>query len=234
MIKRIIFREKASSETFVNYLRSIGAQIGENSFFYDVRSNYVGLNNPFNLRIGDNVQITHGVTILDHGYDWSVAKCKYGLVLGNTGQIDIGSNVFIGANSVILPNVHVGNNVIIGAGSIVNSDIPSDSVAVGNPCKVVKSLKQYVEKKRESQLQEAFNLFKRYYEVYKQLPPKEIFREYFWIFTDKDSRLNSAFYEVNQLIPDSRLITENMFSKNVPFFKSYGEFMDWCMSGGTK
>lgn len=56
--------------------------------------------------------------------------------------IKIGKNVWIGANCVILPGVEIGDNTIIGAGSIVTKNIPSDSIAVGNPCKVIKSINE--------------------------------------------------------------------------------------------
>ena len=54
--------------------------------------------------------------------------------------VAIGHNVWIGGNVTILPGVAIGDNVTIGAGSVVAHDIPSNSVAVGNPCKVIKSL----------------------------------------------------------------------------------------------
>ncbi len=54
--------------------------------------------------------------------------------------VTIGNNVWIGGSVTILPGVTVGDNVTIGAGSVVTRDVPSNSVAVGNPCKVVKSL----------------------------------------------------------------------------------------------
>ena len=50
----------------------------------------------------------------------------------------IGNNVWIGGSVTILPGVSIGDNVSIGAGSVVVNDIPSNSVAVGNPCKVIK------------------------------------------------------------------------------------------------
>ena len=62
-----------------------------------------------------------------------------------TKPIIIGNNVFIGANAVILPEVTIGNNVVIGAGSIVTKNIPPNSIAVGNPCKVIKSKTAYAE-----------------------------------------------------------------------------------------
>ena len=54
--------------------------------------------------------------------------------------VTIGHNVWIGGSVTILPGVTIGDNVTIGAGSVVTKDIPSNSVAVGNPCKVIKNL----------------------------------------------------------------------------------------------
>ena len=54
--------------------------------------------------------------------------------------VGIGHNVWIGGSVTILPGVTIGDNVTIGAGSVVTKDIPSNSVAVGNPCKVIKNL----------------------------------------------------------------------------------------------
>ncbi len=54
--------------------------------------------------------------------------------------VTIGDNVWIGGSVTILPGVTIGNNVTIGAGSVVTKDIPDNVVAVGNPCKVVKSI----------------------------------------------------------------------------------------------
>lgn len=54
--------------------------------------------------------------------------------------VSIGNNVWIGGSVTILPGVKIGDNVTIGAGSVVTGDIPSNTVAVGNPCKVIKTL----------------------------------------------------------------------------------------------
>ena len=54
--------------------------------------------------------------------------------------VSIGNNVWIGGSVTILPGVNIGDNVTIGAGSVVVNDIPSNCVAVGNPCRVVKRL----------------------------------------------------------------------------------------------
>ena len=54
--------------------------------------------------------------------------------------VTIGNNVWIGGSVTILPGVAIGDNVTIGAGSVVVSDVPSNTVAVGNPCKVIKQI----------------------------------------------------------------------------------------------
>lgn len=55
--------------------------------------------------------------------------------------VKIGKNVYVGARSIILSGVEIGDNTVIGAGSVVSSDIPSNCLAAGNPCKVVKYFK---------------------------------------------------------------------------------------------
>ena len=58
------------------------------------------------------------------------------------------NNVFVGRGSIILPGISIGDNCVIGAGSVVSSSIPSNSVAVGNPARVVSSYEEFVEKHR--------------------------------------------------------------------------------------
>jgi galactoside O-acetyltransferase len=57
--------------------------------------------------------------------------------------VEIGDNCWIGAGSIICPGVTIGDNCVIGAGSIVTKDIPANSVAVGNPCKVLRSINEH-------------------------------------------------------------------------------------------
>ncbi len=60
--------------------------------------------------------------------------------------ITIGKNCWIGAGAIILPGITIGDNVVIGAGSIVTKDIPSNVVAVGNPCKVLREVNEHDKK----------------------------------------------------------------------------------------
>lgn len=55
-----------------------------------------------------------------------------------TAPVKIGDNVWIGGGVIIMPGVTIGDNVVIGAGSVVTKDIPSDKIAYGSPCRVIK------------------------------------------------------------------------------------------------
>lgn len=97
----------------------------------------------YHITIGDNVTLAPRVHILAHDTSTYVFFGKT-----RAANVTIGNNVFVGASSIILPGVHIGNRVIIGAGSIVTKDIPDNSVAVGNPAKVVCSVDDYLAKEK--------------------------------------------------------------------------------------
>ncbi len=63
---------------------------------------------------------------------------SFGFCKTLTAPVTIGDNVWIGGGAVILPGVTIGDNVAIGAGSVVAKDIPSDTIALGNPCRAVR------------------------------------------------------------------------------------------------
>jgi len=102
---------------------------------------------PWIIRIGNNVHITAGVKFITHDGGTLLFR---NLIpsLDVTAPIVIGDNVYIGNNALILPGVEIGDNVIIGAGSIVTKNIPSNSVAVGVPAKVIETLDNYLSKAR--------------------------------------------------------------------------------------
>lgn len=127
----------------VERLRAGGAEIGENVHIYDGGGSSIDYSFCFLLKIGDNVTISNSTLLL---HDASIKK---ELDYIKIGKITIGSNVFIGAGSIILPNVNIGNKVIIGAGSVVSKDIPDNSVAVGSPVRVIGTYDAYMDKYRE-------------------------------------------------------------------------------------
>lgn len=103
------------------------------------------------VSIGNSVAIGADCIIMDtdaHNLDWKI-RCseetnEYGesvdMVTAASAPIVIEDNVLVGARCIILKGVTIGARSIIGSGSIVTKDIPSDCIAAGNPCKVIKSI----------------------------------------------------------------------------------------------
>lgn len=90
------------------------------------------------IYIGDKTMIGPNVTVCTTGHPADPLYRE--MVAHYSLPIHIGKNVWIGANSVVLPGVTIGDNTVIGAGSIVTRDIPANVVAVGNPCRVMREL----------------------------------------------------------------------------------------------
>ncbi len=90
------------------------------------------------ITIGNNVFIAPNVCIVTEEHAMDVPQRLEGLEY--THPVTIGDNVWICTGAVILPGVTIGADSVIGAGSIVTKDIPPKSLAVGNPCKVIRSL----------------------------------------------------------------------------------------------
>ena len=93
---------------------------------------------PAKITFGDNVFIAPNCGFYTAGHPLDFEKRNKGLEYAY--PIKVGNNVWIGGNVCVMPGITIGNNVVIGAGSVVTKDIPSNSVAVGNPCKVIKKL----------------------------------------------------------------------------------------------
>lgn len=112
----------------------------------------------YNIEIGENFYSNHNLIILDGntvkfgdnvfiGPNCSFYTATHPIDAKARNQgiekalpIEVGNNVWFGGNVVVLPNVRIGDNCVIGAGSVVTKDIEPGSVAVGNPCKVIKKI----------------------------------------------------------------------------------------------
>lgn len=142
---------RSDETTFVNppFYCDYGSniEVGKNCF---INYNCVILDNA-KVILGDNCLIAPNVAIYTAGHtlhpDARAKGYEYGV------GITVGDNVWIGGNTVLCPGVHIGSNVVIGAGSVVTRDIPDWSLAAGNPCKVLRKIteedKKYYFRDRE-------------------------------------------------------------------------------------
>lgn len=104
------------------------------------KGTYINVNCNFiddgKITIGDAVMFGPAVTIATVGHPINPKMREYMYC----DHVTIGSNCWIGANSVICPGVTIGENTVIGAGSVVTKDIPANCVAAGNPCRVIREI----------------------------------------------------------------------------------------------
>ena len=139
-------------------LKDMFAEIGEECYIEPpLHANFGG----YHVHFGNNVYANFNLTLVDDGHIYVGDKTMIGpnVTIATAGHpiqptlrylemqynidVHIGKNVWIGAGSVILPGVTIGDNTVIGAGSIVTKDIPSNVVAVGNPCHVMREIGEH-------------------------------------------------------------------------------------------
>ena len=141
-MKRIQLLSKILGKTGKNYWieqpfqcdYGYNIEIGEN--FYS-NHNLIILD-PAKVIFGDNVFIGPNCGFYTPEHPLDVNTRISGLEYAK--PIIIGNNVWIGGSVTVLGGVNIGDNVVIGAGSVVTKDIPANSIAVGNPCKVIKEI----------------------------------------------------------------------------------------------
>ena len=142
-LKKIYYGlESYKRKKYLNGLIENGLQMGKNvyitaDYFFDPSHCYL-------ISIGDNCIFAPNVKLIAH--DASIF-----MIMGCTkiGRINIKENCFIGDSVIVLPNVTIGPNSIIGSGSVVTKDIPPNSIAAGNPAKVITNVQDYVKKMEE-------------------------------------------------------------------------------------
>ena len=136
-------------------LKEMFAEIGEGVYLEPpFHANWAG----HHVHMGKNVYANFNLTLVDDGeiYIGDYTMIGPNVTIATAGHpvlpelrqeayqfsipVHIGKNVWIGAGVIILPGVTVGDNTVIGAGSVVTKDIPSDVVAVGNPCRVLRPI----------------------------------------------------------------------------------------------
>ncbi len=139
-------------------LKEMFAEIGENCYIEPpFHSNFGG----GHVHFGNNVYANFNLTLVDDTHIYVGDNTMFGpnVTVATAGHpilpelrqqgyqynapIHIGENCWIGAGALILPGITIGDNVVIGAGSVVTKDIPSNVVAVGNPCRILREINDH-------------------------------------------------------------------------------------------
>lgn len=132
----------------VEYWREKGVKIGNNCEIYASAS--FG-SEPYLISLGNHVRVNAGVHFVTHdGGMWVLREIvNRGETFDLFGEINVGNNVHIGTNCIIMPGVSIGSNVVVGCGAIVTRNIPDNSVAVGVPARVIETVDEYYEKNKD-------------------------------------------------------------------------------------
>ena len=222
-----------SSAAYIKYLRSIGVKIGEHTIIYEPQSATIDTTRPSLIEIGDFVKITKGVTILTHGYEWSVLRKKYGDIIASAGKVIVGNNVFIGMNTTIVKSTTIGNNVIIGANSLVSKNIPDDVVAAGIPAKPIMTLDEYLVKRKNEYAFEAKEFVQSFHEVYGRLPNVNEVIDFSPLFLKRNIEEINRYPEIKTILTDDGGLSEDVcitaFLESEPKFDGFDDFLEWCI-----
>ena len=143
VIKSIIHRVHQKIDP-IGYAKSIGVRVGNNCRLINVSFG----SEPYLVTLGDHVSATYTKFVTHDGGIWVFRDENPDIDL--VAPINVGNNVYLGLETVVLPGVTIGDNVIVGARAVVAKDIPSNCVAVGIPAKPIKSINDYyktIEKK---------------------------------------------------------------------------------------
>ena len=134
LIKKLLGKTKDTFSILAPFWCDYGynIEIGENFF---ANHNCIILDGA-KVTFGDNVFIGPDCGFYTSGHPLDYERRNKGLEYAY--PITVGNNVWIGAGVRVMPGVTIGDNVVIGAGSVVTKDIPSNKIAYGNPCKVIK------------------------------------------------------------------------------------------------
>ena len=186
ILKKLVNAPKVTSEQKLNDYRRKGIKIGKGTIIFDTSKILIDITRPELLEIGENVLLHRGTIIMTHDYASRCFVNKYNDFIPSHGKIKIGNNVWFGQNVTVLKGVTIGDNVIIGAGSIVSKSIPSNSVAVGSPAKVVCTFEEYYAKRQQQYVDECIEYANAILDSGRE-PKKEDFYDDYPCFVDAEN-----------------------------------------------
>lgn len=224
-ILKCVVGYKATSCSYIDHLRKIGVSIGDDVKLFRPMNTTIDIQNPHLLKIGSHVMMTGPVTILTHDFSWSVLKRKYGVILGNQKRTVIEDNVFIGWGATILAGSHIGSNVIIGANSVISGIVEGDSIYAGNPARKIMTLDEYYNKRLSKQLGEATDYVRSYRARFQKDPELSQLDEYFFLFFNPNDHEQMNIYSTKLHLLGNYEETISKARNSKPLFLNYEDFL---------
>lgn len=215
------------SKAFVKWLRKHGITVGENVNFRYPSHTTIDLTRPSLIEFGSNIDINDHFTVLTHDFSTYVLRGKYHDFINSSGKVKIGNNVVIGRNVSILKGVEIGDNTIIALGSVVTKSVPPNSVIAGMPARVVCTLDEYYEKRKQKQLGEAVEYAESILSIQGRTPRIEDFSEEWCLFLTKEEYLSNPIIKQKVDFRLNGYVDVDDFITHEKPFKGYDNFLQY-------
>jgi acetyltransferase-like isoleucine patch superfamily enzyme len=227
MIKRIISIIKGlyirrSSDSYIKYLRRKGVSIGDGTYIQSPITAEIDLTRPSLVTIGRNCFINNNFEIYTHDLVSHVFIHLNLEFINSSGRVTIGNNVAFGRHVIVLKGVTIGDNCFIGANSVVSKNISANSIAVGQPAKVVMSIDEYYKKRLNLRADEALDYARSIYERYGRRPTPDDFWEEFPLFVSGDEVDNYPSIPIKQQLGPT---FEKYRREHIAKYKCFNEFL---------
>lgn len=214
---------RRNSNSILNYYRNRGVKIGKGTLARYPKSIEIDTSRPSLIEIGEKVLLHKGFKLLTHDYVSRVFVNLYDDFIPSHGRVKIGDNVWFGQNCTVLKGITIGDNCVIGYGSVVTKDIPSNSVAVGIPARVICSIEEYYEKRKMQYINEAVDYALSIIERYDREPTIDDFKDDYTCFVDGRN------IDKYSMMPYERVLKGQHFEKwkanHKAYFNGFEDFM---------
>ena len=185
-ILRILHRLRLlTPNLYRRMLQLHGVAIGANTRINP--NSVVDITRPSLVTIGENCYLNSGLVLLTHDFVSGVIRNVYADYFNSSGKVTIGNNVRTGYNVTILKGVTIGDNCFIAANSVVTRSMPSNSIIGGSPARVLSTLDDYYNKRKDQCVAEALEYARSIEERFHRKPVVSDFWEEFHLFIDKDN-----------------------------------------------
>lgn len=226
----ILYPNSWNNDVFIEYLKSRGAKIGENTRFISPNNCSIYPGRLDYISIGKNCCFSV-VSILAHDYSWYTLLGSKGDILPDAGgNVTIGDNCFIGYQALIMKGVTIGDNVIIGARSVVSGgvNIPSNTVWAGCPARQICTIEELYQKRVKNRVSDAIYRRDHLRQTKQRDPLINEMGMFCYLFLERTLENYNLYVKDLEFngIKDSDIVREYFFNSK-PFFSSYEEFLNY-------